>query len=51
MILDDAEKFLVRYNALKDNVGGIFFLTATEFEEIENSKSNEEYFISQLEKI
>ena len=48
IMLDDAELFLQRYTSLKKKVGGLFFLTATQFEETSEGESHEKQFVSNL---
>jgi hypothetical protein len=48
MMLDQAETFMTRYLEIKDKVGCFFFLTATNFETIENSRSHEQIYIESI---
>lgn len=48
MMLDTAEMFQRIYESLNKNVGGLFFLTATKFEETKTDKSNEEKFVRMM---
>ena len=48
IMLDEAKNFTSIYKSLDKQVGGLFFLTATKFEQTTTGKSNEESFIRML---